>query len=153
MTAIPDRKIVLDLCRQGQEARKLEYGRELENLDEAAAAESKSSAGDKYETGREMIAQSRVVIERNLAETKASLEAIERMAAAPLRAKVLFGSMVETTLGWYLVGASLGELEADGIVVRTISLASPLGSALKGKGVGDSIPWRGSAIEVLQIPC
>ena len=150
---IPDRKIILALCRQGQEARKSEYGRELVNLEEAAATESKSSAGDKNETGREMIAQSRIVIERNLAETKASLEAIERMVSAQLRAKVLFGSLVETTLGWYLVGASLGEIEAEGVTVRTISLASPLGSALKGKGVGDSIPWRGSAIEVLQIPC
>jgi transcription elongation GreA/GreB family factor len=125
---------------------------ELQSLDEAAAAETKSSAGDKYETAREMIAQSRKLIERNLSETEAGLGILERMAAAPLGAQVGFGSLVETSLGWYLVGLSIGELEAQGVPVRTLSLASPLGMALKGRGVGESIPWRGDAFEILGIP-
>ncbi|MDB5048431.1 MAG: transcription elongation factor, partial [Fibrobacteres bacterium] len=105
---IPDRHAILIQCRQNLQSRKSEYLRELDNLSDAAAAETKSSAGDKYETAREMIAQARNLVERNLSETNANLDALDRMAAAPLRDKVGFGSLVETTLGWYLVGVSLG---------------------------------------------
>lgn len=150
-TGIPDRKSILDLCKRTLGARKIEYAGELANLDQAAAAETKSSAGDKYETAREMIAQARNLIGHNLAETDAHLDAVERMAAAPLRDKVHFGSLVETSLGWFLVGAALGELDIQGIPVRAISLASPMGTVLKGRGAGESIPWRGASFDILRI--
>jgi hypothetical protein len=137
--------------RETLAARKAEYQRELESLEEADAAETKSSVGDKYETGREMIAQSRVVIERNLAETKANLESLDRMAAGGAAGKVSLGSLVETNLGWFLVGAGLGETEVDGQTVRTLSLASPLFMALRGKGEGDQVPWRGASVQILSV--
>jgi transcription elongation GreA/GreB family factor len=149
---IPDRAALILRCREQLTARRAEYRRELENLDDAAAGETKSSAGDKYETAREMIAQSRNLIGRNLVEAEAGLDALARMAAAPLRPIIGFGSLVETDDGWHLIGASLGEIDFAGIAVRMISLASPLGSALKGKGQGDRIPWRGGVLQVRQVP-
>jgi transcription elongation GreA/GreB family factor len=149
---IPDRTALILRCKEQLTARQAEYRRELKNLDEAAAGETKSSAGDKYETAREMIAQSRNLISRNLAEAEAGLDALARMAAAPLRPVIGFGSLVETDSGWHMVGASLGEMEISGVVVRMISLASPLGAALKGKRAGDRIPWRGAFLEVLRVP-
>jgi transcription elongation GreA/GreB family factor len=153
--AVPSRENILSQCRQALEARKREYSDELRSLDEAAAGETKSSAGDKYETGREMIAQSRRLIERNLSETEAGLDALDRMAAAPeggtAGGKIGFGTLAETSLGWYLVGASLGELESQGVPVRTVSLASPLGMALRGKSPGEDVPWRGSVFRILAI--
>jgi transcription elongation GreA/GreB family factor len=151
-TGTPDRKSILDLCKRTLGARKTEYAGELANLDQAAAAETKSSAGDKYETAREMIAQQRNLIGHNLAEADAHLDAIERMAAAPSGGKVHFGSLVETTLGWFLVGAALGELDIEGVPVRAISLASPMGAALKGRGAGERVPWRGASFDILRIP-
>jgi transcription elongation GreA/GreB family factor len=148
---ILEKKLLLDLCGQNLNARKGEYEMELSRLDEAAANETKSSAGDKYETGREMIAQSRIVIDRNLSEAKAGLEILERMRLSPPHTKIGFGSLVELDTGWFLVGMSLGELDYHGMVVQTISLASPLGLTLKGKGVGELIPWRGKEISIHQI--
>ena len=132
-------------------ARQADYRRELANLDEASARETKSSAGDKYETAREMIAQSRRLVEGNLAEANAALETLDRMAAAPHQAACGFGSLVETSQGWLLVGASLGDVEADGVTVRTLSLASPLGQALKGRKAGDRLHWRGAEHSVLSV--
>lgn len=149
---IPDRTALLSQVEQTQHVRLLKCLQELERLDEASAIETKSSAGDKYETGREMIAQARIVIESNLAVTKICLDAIERMLVVPLMPKVLFGSLVETSLGWYLVGVSVGELVSNGISVNTLSLASPMGMALKGKERGAIVPWRGSSFIILSIP-
>lgn len=147
----PDRKTLLALCRAALAARKGGYLRELESLDEAAAGETKSSAGDKYETAREMIAQTRALMARNLAETEAGLRALDRMESAAPGSKVGFGTLVETSLGWYLVGVSLGELESGGKVVRTLTMASPLGEALRGREAGESVPWREGALEILRI--
>jgi transcription elongation GreA/GreB family factor len=137
--------------RAGLETRRAGYARELASLDEAAAGETKSSAGDKYEPAREMIAQSRRLIEGNLSETAAGLDALDRMAAAPPGPKAGFGSLVETSQGWYLMGASLGETEIDGIAVRTVSLASPLGAAMKGRQAGERAPWRGTELAILRV--
>ncbi len=159
-----DRAALIALCRRDLESRRLGYLAELGSLDEAAAGETKSSAGDKYETAREMIAQSRGLIVRNLAETETALQALERMAPAkpgegsgadPETAtpgeKVMFGSLIETSHGWYLAGVSLGEVEMEGQGVKTLTLASPLGQVLKGKSAGDRLPWRGGTLEIHQV--
>lgn len=151
-TPIPDRAALVQQCGRFLEARKAEYLRELRSVDEAAAGETKSSAGDKYETAREMMAQARNLLGRNLAETEAGLDTLTRMSTAPLRPVIGFGSLVETDQGWHLLGASLGEKEIGGITVRMISLASPLGAALKGKAAGDRFAWRGSEAAVLRVP-
>jgi transcription elongation GreA/GreB family factor len=152
--ALPNRNGLLSACRKDLEAREEGYLAELRSLDEAAAGETKSSAGDKYETGREMIAQSRNLIQRNLAEMASRLEALARMLSTPpqdVEDSVGFGSLVETDSGWCLVGISLGEVDFQGQSIRTASLASPLGSALKGGRAGDRIPWRGGRLEILRM--
>jgi transcription elongation GreA/GreB family factor len=148
---VPGRKALIARCRQALELRRTDYVRELASLDEAASRETKSSAGDKYETGREMIAQGRNLILRNLAETDAHLESLERMAAFPVSETVTMGSLVETSQGWYLVGVSLGEVDWQGTVIRTLTLGSPLGLALRGRAEGDRIAWRGKDLAVLRI--
>lgn len=153
------RSALISRCRLDLESRRRGYLSELESLDAAAAGETKSSAGDKYETAREMIAQSRNLIARTLAETEAALQALERMAAgkpggdteAEPGGRVMFGSLIETSRGWYLAGVSLGEVETESGNVNTLTLASPLGQALKGKSAGDRVPWRGGNLEIVRV--
>jgi transcription elongation GreA/GreB family factor len=154
------RSHVISICRELLCKRKAEYAQELTNLDAAAATETKSSAGDKYETGREMIAQTRQLMERNLAETETALSILERMSSqtsapevsAPKTIKIGFGSLVDTSDGLYLLGISLGEVAIDpGLKVTAISLASPLGKVLFGKAPGERVPWKGDSLEILGI--
>jgi transcription elongation GreA/GreB family factor len=147
----PDKTRALALCRATLLDRQAGYRRELANLDQASAGETKSSAGDKYETAREMIAQSRRLMETNLAEAEAALANLERMAAATDRNGCGFGSLLETSQGWLLVGISLGDVDVDGVAIRTLSLASPLGQALKGRAAGDKVPWRGEDLLILSV--
>ncbi len=148
---VPDRSGLIALLRAGQTEKAAGYAREIAGLDAAAASETKSSAGDKYETAREMIAQTRRLMDANLVEAKAGLEALERMAAAPAGKVITFGSLVETSQGWFLLGTSFGEIEYGGITIKTASLASPIGAALKGKHAGDKLPWRGSLLEIIAL--
>lgn len=147
----PSRQDLLTRLRASLEERRDGYRRELAALDEAAARETKSSAGDKYETAREMIAQSRRLMDANLAEAETGLEALGRMLAAPAAPVATFGSLVETSQGWFLLGVSLGEIESRGAAVKTASLGSPIGAALKGRKPGDAVPWRGGTLFVLRL--
>lgn len=147
----PEKTLALAQCRATLLARQADYRRELANLDEASARETKSSAGDKYETAREMIAQSRRLMDANLAEVDAALANLERMAAAPAKAGCGFGSLLETSQGWMLVGISIGDVEVEGVPIRTLSLASPMGQALKGRAAGDKLPWRGEELSIISV--
>jgi transcription elongation GreA/GreB family factor len=154
------RSHVISACRSLLLARRMQYAQELAHLDAAAENETKSSAGDKYETGREMLAQARQIVERNLSETESALATLDRMdkviadakAPSPQPTRIGFGSLVETSGGLYLLGISLGEVAlGPGLKATAISLASPLGKAFLGKSMGDEVVWKGHNLRILGI--
>ena len=142
---------VLTAFRQALLSRRDEARHELALLDEAAAAETKSSAGDKYETAREMIAQSRSLQERGRAEAQAGLDWLDALDAARLRECAGAGALVESDLGLHLLGLLTSSVQVDSRTVQGITPASPLGQALKGKRAGDMLDWRTRRITVLHI--
>jgi transcription elongation GreA/GreB family factor len=157
LNSFPNRAAILAHCQELLSLRKAEYLHELENLNEAASGEVKSSAGDKYETGREMIAQSRNIIERNLGETISHLETLLRMTDIPdadtreAGRKIKFGSLIETDKDWYFLGMSLGEIVFKGNAIKMISFASPIGMLLRGHTIGTELDWRGSKLKIMGI--
>jgi transcription elongation GreA/GreB family factor len=133
----------------------LEKGRssaehELEALDEAAANETKSSAGDKYETAREMFSQARDLQRRIREEAEAGLAWIERQRAEASRVACGPGALVETSEGWLLLGPVPVKIEVDGVAVQGVSAQSPLGQALKGARAGETRIFRERALVVLR---
>lgn len=125
-----------------------ECDRELAHLDEAAAGETKSSAGDKYETAREMISQARRLQLERRDKAARGLEWLSRLE--PLRAyqAAAAGCLIETEKVAYLLGILTESVTVDGVVVQGLTLASPLGQALKGGRVGDRVAWRGEFLEI-----
>ncbi len=142
---------VLAAFRTSLSLRLEEALRELSLLNEAAAAETKSSAGDKYETAREMIAQSRALQEKGRAEAQAGLDWIERILQVEPGTAIHAGSVVHSDLGWHLVGALTTSVQIDGLSIQGITLSSPLGQALKGKVVGENLEWRGKQVSILEL--
>lgn len=134
----------------------LEKGRssaehELEALDEAAANETKSSAGDKYETAREMFSQARDLQRRIREEAEAGLAWIERQRTETSRVACGPGALVETSDGWILLGPVPVRVEVDGVAVQGVSTQSPLGQALKGARPGEPRTFRERSISVTRL--
>lgn len=109
----------------------------LARLEDAYANETKSSAGDKFETGRAMLHLEQQKLQQQLAATSARLQAIDRITRKPPTELIAEGSLVATNRGLYLVGLGLGKVRLNGRVVFCTSLDSPIGSALLGKQVGE----------------
>lgn len=142
---------VLDAFATHLDARHSIAERELAALDDAASNETKSSAGDKYETAREMFSQARDLQRRVREEAEAGLAWIERQRVDTPRVACGPGALVQTSDGWLLLGPVPVNVEVEGQAVQGVSTQSPLGQALKGARVGETREFRGREIAIAQL--
>lgn len=124
---------------------------QVASLQESLTSESKSTAGDKHETGRAMIQQA--LEQAVLAQNRASehLVGFRKITAGSPSQVVAPGSLVYTTKGWFFIGMALGKVPVAERHVFGVSLASPVGQALKGAAAGDLVPFQAGKIEVLEV--
>lgn len=114
---------------------------------EAQAAETKSSAGDKYETTREMMTQELEQLARQLSMVLQNKAILQQMPLPP-RGAVQQGSLVSTDRGVFYLCAAIGKVEYAGVVYQVISAASPLGKMMLGKGAGEQVVVNGVVYEI-----
>lgn len=110
----------------------------MQAAQESANSESKSSAGDKYETGRAMAQLERDRHAQLLADAQRMLQDLQHIDLAPA-AVVRVGSLVSTSRGTFFISISAGRIALDGTDYMAVSPASPIGTALRGKHVGDTV--------------
>lgn len=110
---------------------------------EAVQNETKSSAGDKYETAREMMQQEIDLNTTRLLQLRKQMEILDRITTDTDSTIIIPGSLVHTTQGIYYISISAGKLSIDGNTCYAISMDSPLGAQLKGKKAGDEFIING----------
>jgi len=117
----------------------------LQEMQEASGEETKSSAGDKYETAREMLQQER---SKYAAQLQQALRDREILLQIPKEksTKVTSGALLQTSLGIFFLGISLGRLNVDGQDVTCISANAPITQVLKILPVGESMSFRGRTL-------
>lgn len=101
----------------------------------ASSNDTKSSMGDKYETGREMLQQEINNLQRQLNEVSVQQISVQEITAEP-SAKVQSGALVKTDKGLFYIAASVGEVVSDNRKIMTVSPESPLVKAMAGLGKG-----------------
>ncbi|WP_107039814.1 3-oxoacyl-ACP synthase [Brumimicrobium mesophilum] len=113
--------------------------------------DTKSSAGDKYETSRAMMQQEMDNAEASIHQAKLFKNELSRLPVLEKSEKVISGSFVETDKGFYFLGLSLGKIEIQNQIIYAISTASPLGKLLLHKKVGDIIQLNNTQQAILSI--
>lgn len=124
-----------------------EAQREYVLAKESRDSDTKSSAGDKFETGREMMQREMDKLSALVDNTLYSLNRLDRLANLPSSSVVAEGSLVETDQETYYISIGYGKTDA----IYAISIESPLGAELKGKKVGESVKMRGKIITIKSI--
>ena len=114
---------------------------------ESRDSDTKSSAGDKFETGREMMQREMDKLSALVDNTLNAIAKLDRLADLPASAVISEGSLVETDQETYFISIGYGKLDS----IYAISIESPLGLELKGKRVGDRIEMRGRHITIKSI--
>lgn len=113
--------------------------------------DTKSSAGDKYETGREMAQQE---TNRNLSQLNEANKLMVMLNQVPINSSSLKadnGSIIITNNGNFYLAISAGMLNLDGKTFIAVSPASPIGFQLKGKVAGDAVTLNGKTYRILQV--
>lgn len=117
----------------------------------SANEESKSSAGDKYETARAMGQLDREMYGRQYEQAQQEIAALERIDPTQSSSKVIFGSLIQTDTSWYFVAVSAGIVTYNTLKVIVVSPQSPVGQQLMGKAIGDSITIQGKKSTIVDI--
>ncbi len=120
----------------------------MEAAQVAANLETKSSAGDKYETGRAMMHIEKEKHGFQLEQNQVIRQRLSQIDVEKSQTRIQLGTLVCTNQGNYFTGVSLGELHIDGNSYFTLSMSSPLGKAFLNKEQGDKFEFRGKNITV-----
>jgi hypothetical protein len=123
----------------------------MDDAQQAANEEGKSSAGDKYETGRAMMQIERDKAAQQLDEALKLKAVLERISPDSKHEKVTLGSLVITKEKRIFIGIGIGKMDVDGIPYLIVAPASPLGSSLMGLGINAQVTFNKEAITILEI--
>lgn len=114
-------------------------------------SESKSSAGDKHETGRAMAQLEQEKIAHQIGIQEQLLLQVNALKNALSPSMVQIGSLVELSSGWFFISVGIGKINAQGKDVFCINSASPVGQQLLDKKVGDNITINGQSLTILSV--
>jgi len=114
----------------------------------ALSSETKSSAGDKHETGRAMLQLEMEKAGQQLSAVQQMQQTLAKINSSKPSTNIALGSVIKTSSAYYFLSISAGELTIKETVYFAISPSSPIGKLLVGKKAEDIFTWRGQEIKI-----
>ncbi|MBB3123104.1 transcription elongation GreA/GreB family factor [Mesoflavibacter sabulilitoris] len=142
---------LLQLCNQSLETRLQSVLAVIEDIKQSLQSETKSSAGDKHETGRAMLQLEREKAGHQLAEIEKTKQILSKINTESTYKKIGLGSVVYTTTSNYFISISAGELIVEDDMFYAISANTPIGQLLLGKSVDDVINFRNLEFKITKV--
>lgn len=139
---------ILEACAQLLDQKIDALNHSLQQVTESADNETKSTAGDKYETARAMMQMEQEKLGRQLKEISEQRSQLQKIDISLTHLTVAKGSLVLTDKGYLFISVGIGKVHADGETVIAISPLSPLGKKLIGLKPDDRIELNGTAYTI-----
>jgi hypothetical protein len=145
------KQTLFDQCRNYVEQRIETAKTAMEAAQSAANEESKSSAGDKYETGRAMAQIERDRHAQQLAEARKLEQELARIDVGKPYSIVQPGSLVITSQGNYFIAISAGKITVDQTDYFAVSAASPIAVKLSHFSANDEVIFNAKLIRIVTV--
>jgi len=129
---------------------KIENFEKLISETRASSNDTKSSMGDKYETGREMLQQEINNLQVQLNEILKQKDFLKTVLPKPSD-KAEKGAIVKTEKGLFFISVSLGEIKVENEKIICISPESPLAKAMNGKKKDEAFSLNNMSQKILDI--
>ncbi len=142
---------LLHQCQTYVEQRLHRVNLTIIDIQESLTSETKSSAGDKHETGRAMIQLEREKAGQQLAEANKLQGVLSRINIASTSKTIHLGSLVYTSVGNYFISISVNPLTISNTIYYAIAANSPIGKLLLGKTVGDCVAFNDKKITIKKV--
>ena len=143
------KSLLLDACSDFVDSRLATVNDIIKSNQTALNSETKSSAGDKHETGRAMLQLEMEKTSQQLASINQMKTIVSKIDLGTTDVATL-GSLVITNHHNYFLAISAGEIVLDTSVYYAISTNSPIGHLLLGKKVGEIVNFK-NRIEIIDI--
>ena len=117
----------------------------------ALQSETKSSAGDKHETGRAMLQLEMEKAGQQLSGISLMKETLAKIAVSKTSKVARLGSIIKTGKATYFLSISAGQLTVANTNYFAISVSSPIGKLLLGKLEDETITFNGITITVKEV--
>ncbi|WP_179318670.1 3-oxoacyl-ACP synthase [Winogradskyella helgolandensis] len=138
-------------CLKFIDDRLLTVNSTISDIQNSLQSETKSSAGDKHETGRAMLQLEREKAGHQLAEIEKQKQILQKVNIESKHNKVALGSVVKTSLSNYFIAMSAGEIIIDNTSYFAISAATPIAQLLLSKTVGDEVMFRENKFTITEV--
>ncbi|HEX7870332.1 MAG TPA: hypothetical protein VF455_09475 [Chryseobacterium sp.] len=135
---------------------KLKLSEKIENFEKliaetrASSNDTKSSMGDKYETGREMLQQEINNLQVQLNEILKQKDFLKTVLPKSSD-KAEKGAIVKTEKGLFFISVSLGKIKVENEKIICISPESPLAKAMNGKQKNEAFSLNNMNQKILDI--
>lgn len=116
----------------------------------ASSNDTKSSMGDKYETGREMLQQEINNLQVQLNQVLKQQDFLKTILPKQSE-KAEKGAVVKTEKGLFFISVSLGEITFENQKIICISPESPLAKTMNGKQENDSFSLNTMNQKIIEI--
>lgn len=124
---------------------------ELVSMRKAVQTESKSTAGDKHETGRAMIHLEQEKLHQQLAEAQQLLAELAQINPEHNFSTIQKGALIKTDRTTFYMAVGLGKITIDGKDVFVISSQSPIGKQMLGKRAGENFNMNGTEYAIISV--
>ena len=142
---------IFKFCEQQLNSRLASIAERIRSLQESLESESKSSAGDKHETGRAMLHLEREKLGQQLLSAEKSRALLNMVNTDNQSEKISLGSLVRTSAQSYFIAISAGEYKKGSEQVFCISPSTPIGRLLLGNSKGDSFTFNDKSIKINEV--
>ena len=142
---------ILNRCREYVDVRIITAKQAMDNAQQSANEEGKSSAGDKYETGRAMMQIERDRAAHQLQEAIQLKTVLDQIKSEMAPERISFGSLVITDSKRIFISIGIGKLMVSEIEYFIVAPTSPLGKALLGLKVNDRLTFNKGVMTVREI--
>ncbi|WP_103069613.1 3-oxoacyl-ACP synthase [Aquimarina sediminis] len=144
------KKELLIQCQNYVDQRLKRIQHTISDIQESLTSETKSSAGDKHETGRAMLQLEREKAGKQLAEIQKLQEVLSKISITHSN-HIRLGSLISTSQANYFISISVGKLIVEKDSFFAVAANSPIGKLLLGKTVGSNFSFNNNQITIKKI--
>jgi transcription elongation GreA/GreB family factor len=139
------------VCKEELTSKVADLEKMIDAINDSKNNETKSSAGDKYETGRAMMQMEEDKITTQLEQARQTLSELQQISPDQEHDTVRLGSLVTTDQRTYFMAVSLGKMMVGDQAYFCLSPDSPVGKLLLGKQVGEVIVFNKTQELILDV--
>jgi hypothetical protein len=151
MLQLKIKEVLLDCCEVFVNKRLKTVADVISSNQKALASETKSSAGDKHETGRAMLQLEMEKAGQQLEGIRQMKTILAKVNTSKVSEKAHLGSIIITNKRSYFLCISAGQFVVENRIYFAVSVASPIGKLLLGTSENKVFSFSGVSYKVQEI--